>query len=197
MPRTVTPSSSVLKFSSSPTARTAVGVLELEVAVHEHAGIGEEGRASRPRRARARRARRRPCSSRQAASRPPAPLPCFSSPRGYSVKSSSSARWTSVPFKAAGDGGSGRCSTTENRNASGQFVKAVIFEGDRVLGSGQFGRPGKPLQPGYAGGGSIARITESATTAGCSRGPKCPSPASTSRRPCARRSDQRLECRRA
>jgi hypothetical protein len=42
-----------------------------------------------------------------------------------------------VPFKAGSDGGSGRCSTTENRNASGQFVKAVIFEGDRVLGRGR------------------------------------------------------------
>lgn len=40
-----------------------------------------------------------------------------------------------MPFKAGRDGGSGRCSTTEKRKASGQLVKEVIFEGERVLGS--------------------------------------------------------------
>ena len=40
-----------------------------------------------------------------------------------------------MPLRAAGDWGSGRWSMTENRNASGQLVKEVIFEGDSVLGS--------------------------------------------------------------
>ena len=44
IPRTVTPLSSVLKLQLEPDGADAVGVLELEVPVHEHAGIGDEGR---------------------------------------------------------------------------------------------------------------------------------------------------------
>ena len=43
IPRTVTPLSSVLKLQLESDGSDVVGVLELEVAVDEHAGIGQKG----------------------------------------------------------------------------------------------------------------------------------------------------------
>ena len=42
-----------------------------------------------------------------------------------------------MPLLAAGDGGSGSRSMTENRNWSGQCLKAEILLGDSVVGSGR------------------------------------------------------------
>ena len=47
IPRTLTPSRSMFRCSSRPTARTLFGVLELEVAVHELTGVVRESRRSR------------------------------------------------------------------------------------------------------------------------------------------------------
>ena len=54
-----------------------------------------------------------------------------------SQKSSSRARWTSVPLVAGGDGGSGSRSMAENRNASAQSLNDATFEGESELGSGR------------------------------------------------------------
>jgi hypothetical protein len=42
-----------------------------------------------------------------------------------------------VPLLAASDGGSGSRSITENRNWSGQCLKAEILLGESVVGSGR------------------------------------------------------------
>ena len=54
-----------------------------------------------------------------------------------------------MPLTAGSDGGSGSRSSTENRNASGQLVNALIFEGVRVLGRAS----------GEAGSGEVAMET--------------------------------------
>ena len=58
-------------------------------------------------------------------------------PPGGLAMSSSRARWTSVPFEAQGEGGSGRRSMTEKRKARGHDLKAEILLGDSVVGSGR------------------------------------------------------------
>src|SRR4051812_31159269 len=54
---------------------------------------------------------------------------------GGSQNSSSSARWTSVPLTAGTDGGSGRWSMAENRNANAQSLNVDTLEGDNEDGS--------------------------------------------------------------
>ena len=101
IPRTVTPSMSVLRLSSSPTCPHVIGVLELEVAVHELAGVGEEGGGLGLVEPESPRARPRP-----AAPARPRPEPLVHAaglllePCGWSLNNSSSARWTRVPFRA-------------------------------------------------------------------------------------------------
>src|SRR5579859_4933243 len=58
-------------------------------------------------------------------------------PAGSSHISSSRARWTSVPFAAKGDGGSGRWSIAEYRKARAQSLNDETFEGEREVGSGR------------------------------------------------------------
>src|SRR6516165_10317576 len=55
-------------------------------------------------------------------------------PAGWCQNRRSSAAWTSVPFTAGGDGGSGSRSIWEKRNASGQLVNELTLEGLRVRG---------------------------------------------------------------
>ena len=55
-----------------------------------------------------------------------------------------------MPRTAGRDGGSGSRSNTEKRNASGQLVNALIFEGVSVLGSGSGVRGGDETSGGEA-----------------------------------------------
>ena len=110
-------------------------------------------------------------------------------PCSWCQNSPSSTRWTRVPLTVQIVGGSGRCSMALNRKARAQSRNDVTLDGRQ--GPGGFEGHGHRLRRGCVaecdrrgatdwlrpGPAPRRPRTESATSDGCSRGPKWPTPA--------------------